>query len=162
MKVCVLSDTHGDLLPLKTLKEKIGKPDALFHLGDCCRDGAQAGLYLGCPVYQVKGNCDYNEPDTPEELCFLLAGKRFLLLHGHRCSSENALFYKALKKRADAVLSGHTHVNSAYEREGVLILNPGSLSSPRYMSAPGCAILEWEQDGPIRYRFLRADANLGE
>lgn len=157
MKVCVLSDTHGDLLPLIGLKEKIGKPDAVFHLGDCCRDGSQAGLYLGCPVYQVKGNCDYGEHDTPEELCFRLAGKRFLLLHGHRVSSENALFYKALEKGADAVLSGHTHVRSAYEREGVLVLNPGSLSAPRYMSPAGCALIEWEEGGPLTYRFLSAD-----
>lgn len=157
MRVCVLSDTHGDLLPLKTLREQIGPVDALFHLGDYCRDGQQAGLYLGCPVYQVKGNCDRNEPDTPEELCFLLGGKRFLLLHGHTCFSENSLFYKGLEKRADAVLSGHTHVPSAYEREGILVLNPGSLSAPRYMSAPGCALLTWEENGPLKYSFLRAD-----
>lgn len=156
MRICVLSDTHGDLRPLRGIREKLGHIDALFHLGDYCRDGREAALYLGCPVYQVKGNCDRGE-DEEEELYFSLKGKRFLLLHGHTCSSDAALYYKALEKRADAVLSGHTHVPCAQVRDGILMLNPGSLSDPRYMSAPGCAILEWEEGGPLEYSFVRAE-----
>lgn len=160
MRVCVMSDTHGGLLPLKTLKPRLGSPDALFHLGDHCRDGRQAALYLGCPLYQVKGNCDRGE-DEPEELCFTLEGKRFLLMHGHRHPlDELTLYYLALEKRADAVLFGHTHVSCASVREGILILNPGSLSSPRYGSAPGCAVLSWEKDAPLRYEFIRANGGI--
>lgn len=158
MRVCVLSDTHGDLLPLKGLKERLGPLDALFHLGDYCRDARQAALYLGCPLYLVRGNCDRGEAEEAEELCFSLAGKRFLLLHGHTCSPDDtALYFKALEKRADALLFGHTHVPYSAEREGILLLNPGSLASPRYMSAAGCALLTWEPGQPIQYSFIRAE-----
>ena len=156
MKVCVLSDTHGDLLPLKTLKDRLGPVDALFHLGDYCHDAREAGMFLGCPVYTVKGNCDRNE-DEEEELCFTLRGKRFVLLHGHKCGSEGALYYKALEKHADAILFGHTHVPYAAERNGILILNPGSLSSPRYLSKAGCAVLSWEPEGALKYAFLSVE-----
>ena len=158
MRVCVLSDTHGELRPLLRMREQLGTVDALFHLGDHCRDAREAAAYLGCPVYLVKGNCDRHEPEEEEELCFTLKGKRFLLMHGHKCGSEGAMFYKGLEKHADAVLFGHTHVPYAAEREGILLLNPGSLSEPRYMSAPGCAVLEWEEGGPLTYRFIVYEA----
>ena len=154
MNICVLSDSHGDMRPLIGLRDKIGKVDAVFHLGDYCRDGREAGAYLGCPVYTVRGNCDRDCPEEETERLFSLGGKRFLLLHGHTCSSLEALFYKGKERAADAVLFGHTHVPFCFRREGLLLLNPGSLSCPRNLSSAGCALLTWEGEGGITETFL--------
>lgn len=153
MTVCVLSDTHGDLRPLKQLKNVIGSPDAVFHLGDTCRDAREAGRFFGCPVYAVKGNCDRGE-DEETEKCFMLKGKRFYLLHGHTAGSMLSLFYKGRAAGADMVLSGHTHVRSLEYRDGIALLNPGSLSEPRCGSPAGLALLRWENDGEIDVSFI--------
>ena len=46
---------------------------------------------------------------------------------------------------ANVVLFGHTHVPLCLEEEGVLYLNPGSLTSPRGGSHASYAILEIEK-----------------
>lgn len=151
MRILVLSDTHGCLTPLPRLIEQTGRPDALFHLGDYCRDAYETGLYLNVPVYAVKGNCDRGE-DEEEEKSFTLGGKRFLLLHGHTCSLLS-LAYKGVSSHADAVLFGHTHEPAHWYEGRTLFLNPGSLSSPRGGSLPSAAVLSWDEGSEIALKF---------
>lgn len=152
MRILVLSDTHGNLSRLPALMQLTGPVDALFHLGDYCRDAREAGLYLNVPVYAVKGNCDYGE-DEETEKCFSLLGKRFLLLHGHTASAL-ALSYKAQSAHADMVLFGHTHEPACWYEGKTVFFNPGSLSSPRGGSRPSAAVLtlkEGEETGITRF-----------
>lgn len=140
MKIGVFSDTHGDLSPLFALRERLGTLDAIFHCGDFAEEARDIGAFLHCPYYAVKGNCDYYSGEPLEKLV-TLGGKTFLLLHGHTSTGEMSLIYKGQMARADAVLFGHTHVPYEGWHEGILLLNPGSLSRPRALSKAGCAVL---------------------
>ena len=42
----------------------------------------------------------------------------------------------------DAVISGHTHRPHVSTEDGVLFLNPGSASEPRYRQSPSVALLQ--------------------
>ena len=82
-----------------------------------------------------------------------LGEKRFLLLHGHQCAGELAMIYKARMAGAQAVCFGHSHIPFLTWEEGILLLNPGSLSRPRGCSQPGCALLTVE-NGDIVPKLL--------
>lgn len=152
MRIGVFSDTHGDLRPLFSLREKLRELDAVFHCGDFAEEARDIGAFFHCPYYAVRGNCDYYSSEPLEKLV-TLGGKTFLLLHGHTCMGEMSLAYKGQMAHADAVLFGHSHVPYEYWHNGILLLNPGSLSRPRALSKAGCVLLTIE-DGNIRTQRL--------
>lgn len=152
MRIGVFSDTHGDLSPLFSLKERLAPLDAVFHCGDFAEEARDIGAFFHCPYYAVKGNCDYY-CDEPLEKLVTLGGKTFLLVHGHTCTGELSLVYKGQMAHADAVLFGHSHIPYESWHEGILLLNPGSLSRPRGLSKAGCVALTIEQ-GEIRIERL--------
>ena len=45
-------------------------------------------------------------------------------------------------KEGDVLLHGHTHVLRAEEKDGIIILNPGSVSIPKEGNPPTYAIYE--------------------
>ena len=45
-------------------------------------------------------------------------------------------------KPGDAVIQGHTHIPMHEERDGILCINPGSVSIPKAGSAHQCLIYE--------------------
>ncbi len=54
------------------------------------------------------------------------------------------------------VISGHTHQAAAVRSHGVLFLNPGSPTSPRYGTDASVAMLQVDQ-GRVRYRFIEVE-----
>ena len=54
------------------------------------------------------------------------------------------------------IISGHTHQAAAVQSNGILFLNPGSPTAPRYGTNASVAILTVNQ-GKIRYRFLEVE-----
>ena len=74
----------------------------------------------------------------------LFAGERAIYAtHGH-VYNENHL---PPLKPGDVLLHGHTHVLRAEEKDGLLVLNPGSTSIPKEGNPPTYATLE---DGLFR------------
>ena len=147
MRVGVIADSHGFVGELGNLLMKMeaeGPVDALIHLGDGYGDLHELGAELP-PVYQVAGNCDFFRDDTLWTIT--LSGARLVLTHGHkqhvkqRGTEELLLLGKF--ERAQAVLYGHTHVQKAEVRDGVLLLNPGSAESGHY------AVLNIRHDGTV-------------
>lgn len=129
MKIAVVSDTHGNWLPVKEAIEAAGGVDYLMFLGDYASDGRQLEEHLQIPAYIVRGNCD-EFADEPEEQLVELNGWRFLLCHGHRYQVKHnlqQLYFRGLEQQADFVLFGHTH-QFLYEEGEVTLLNPGSAS----------------------------------
>ena len=151
MKLLVLSDSHSALHFMRSCI-RIVRPDAVIHLGDHYDDGqviAQENPRL--IVHQVPGNCDqYRCPlITPRVLCYPIGGVRFFMTHGHNHFVKQgigALVADAKRKRAQAVLFGHTHRPLCQQDEdGLWILNPGSCGS-----AGGSAGLIDIEDGQIK------------
>ena len=155
MRIGVFSDTHGDITNARRFYDSLAPLDHLFHLGDCVPDGQKLAKLFSCPVYAVRGNCDFGG-EEPLERVVDLGGKRFLLLHSHQYYFQQALLYRGEEVRADMVLYGHTHVPDLSADGARLLLNPGSLSRPRGGSAASCALILLDGND-LSVRFVNAD-----
>lgn len=158
MRFIVVSDTHGDAEGLRIVISRLGKVmDGLIHLGDGAND--ISGLrFLKMPqVYSVRGNVD-NSWSLPPVRVVHANGRKIMLAHGHHyleTSSLRPFVLAALQEQASAFLFGHTHVPYLGEEDGVLLLNPGSLSRPRGIYGPSFAILTVPEqpDGAINVKM---------
>ena len=132
-KILVISDTHGRTKNLEQVLPSVGPLDYLFHLGDVGRDADYIEVIAGCPCCFVAGNNDFYS-ELPNERLPKIEETRFFLTHGHYYyvnAHKNLLAKVAKEKGATVAIFGHTHVPFQEEIEGVLLLNPGSLSLPR-------------------------------
>ncbi|MCP4688402.1 MAG: metallophosphoesterase family protein [Desulfobacterales bacterium] len=137
MALGILSDTHGRLRP-EALAALAGL-DMIVHAGDVGGPDILAALSEIAPTVAVRGNMDYGAWSRDlREIEVVEAGEALLYvlhdLHRLDLSPAAAGFH--------AVVSGHTHRPSAEYREGVLFLNPGSVTHPRDHHPPSLAILD--------------------
>lgn len=133
MKIAVISDTHRDSRYIDIAKNIIKDTDMLIHLGDNIDDAEELSKGYKGKVYIVKGNCDYTN-SYPSEQIIEVEGKRIFFTHGHNYGvkmSLNNIFYKAKEVEADIALFGHTHVAIIEKEDGIIFMNPGSISLPR-------------------------------
>lgn len=143
-KIGVVSDTHGDISGAVIAMKKILPLDFIIHLGDYVEDGQLIEEKVGVPVIGIKGNCDF-QSTLPEDRLLEIGDKKIFLTHGHRYDVKwnyHKLFYKGLELEADVVLFGHTHVATRFIEEGMLLMNPGSISKPRGREEKTFALLE--------------------
>lgn len=170
MKALIISDIHGSASATKKALTYFSslECDYLFLLGDLLYHGPRNSLPLGHntmsvvdllnPLAQkiiaVRGNCD-SEMDQ-ELLAFscmadytqvLDQSYRLFLTHGHLWNPASFP-----KEKADALLSGHTHLPALhFNANGVLCCNPGSISLPRGEEGPSFAFYE---NGSFSVRLL--------
>lgn len=146
MKILVVSDSHGDVENMCRAVE-LARPRLLLHLGDGWHDAERlAERFPELPIEKVPGNCDLLHGESAERV-IPLGGKRVLLCHGHTQGVKSGLgmlLRAALEKGVDAALFGHTHRPFVDIRNGVVLLNPGSIGGFR----PTYATLEAE-DGRL-------------
>ena len=132
MRFLIFSDTHGLREPMKELY-KLYPNDGIIHLGDYIADARwMLRQTAGHPVYQVKGNCDYGAEGQESQL-LELGGVRILMMHGHRFgvkSGYGGALAEAKRQGAQVLLFGHTHIPFMETRDGILMMNPGSLHNP--------------------------------
>ncbi|MBR1444691.1 MAG: metallophosphoesterase [Firmicutes bacterium] len=148
MKILVLSDTHGLLDNAYKITDKIKTEIyAIIHLGDYDRDADTLRFkYPDLKVFSVAGNCDYSDYDNTERI-INLGGVKIFMTHGHTYhvnSGVMRLAYAAMEKEADIALYGHTHSAFISREDGILIMNPGSISSPRGTNICSYGILDIE------------------
>ncbi len=147
MRLGVLGDTHGELRAARALIGRMGAIEILLHTGDYHEDAMLMAHWpelAGVAVHAVLGNGDYGQ-DGPRQALLDLAGHRILLVHGHRLGVKQGLqqlVAEALRRQADVAVFGHTHVPRLEERDGVLLLNPGSTRYPRLEAPASAAVLE--------------------
>ncbi len=133
MKAVLVSDSHGRFGGLQEIIEREAPFDMLLHAGDIQGNVTQLEDWAGCPVYVVKGNCDWIG-EFPMEQTVAFGSDRIFLTHGHRYEVRNGIETVAMAaKQAGAGIAvyGHTHIPLVEERYGVLVLCPGSVSEPR-------------------------------
>lgn len=130
-KILIVSDSHGMKNELGALKERhLHEVDLMIHCGDSqlmTDDRYMEGFAA------VRGNCDM-DGRYPVDRMEVVDGKRFYVTHGHKYSVKTSLMslnYRAKEVKADIVCFGHTHILGAEMVNGVLFLNPGSISLPR-------------------------------
>ncbi len=147
MRFLVISDTHGNQAAIFKAYQAAGKIDAVLHLGDGETDVALLAEVENCPVLRVAGNCDLGSK-APSELIAEWRGVRILLCHGDRYGVKaglSQLIGHGLEAGVQAVLYGHTHLAMAEERDGLMLLNPGTMTNQATFHS--FAILEISVDG---------------
>ena len=135
MKILIVSDTHGQEKNLEEVLEKEEPIDALIHLGDL--EGGEDFISTACedcPAYLVSGNNDF--------FCSLPREREITLGNIQSASSPTAIIImylwvwrsfggRLLSRDYQVAMFGHTHKPYLETKDGVTILNPGSLSYPR-------------------------------
>ncbi len=150
MRIGVFSDSHGDLEALKRAVDHAGHLDFAIHCGDYYEDivkvlGNTPILYEG-----VCGNVDFVR-HAPLEQLLNLGGVSIYVSHGHLFDVKydlNRLFYKGLEVQADICLFGHTHVAQILEKEGLILMNPGSVTRPKGGKKVSYGLIEIEHKIP--------------
>lgn len=114
MNILIISDSHGRGEYVEEAIRRV-RPDAILFAGDGLRDFSH--MKLPCPLYAVKGNCDWAIGDPyiaqyEDEALVTLGGIRILLMHGHRYGVKSTLtpaIARAVSCGADVLVYGHTH-----------------------------------------------------
>ena len=161
MKFLIASDLHGSAHFTRLLLERFReeKADRLLLLGDLLYHGPRNALpeeYDPASVaamlneykdviLAVKGNCDSAVDqmvlDFPIEAPYLPVfadGASLMLTHGDIFTPEKPMPLPA----GSAFLFGHIHVPVNERRDGILFLNPGSVSIPKNGSDHGYLTFE--------------------
>ena len=140
MKVLICSDSHTRLDYFQKVME-LEKPELVIFAGDHSTDALDISLiYEEIPFKIVRGNTDFSDRKTEDELKFEINGKKVLLTHGHLQwvkSSLNELEIRAKEEEVDICIFGHTHRELEIEKDGILYLNPGALQDKKYIIYDG-------------------------
>lgn len=159
MKVLIVSDTHGRNENLKKVISMTEPFDCLIHLGDVEGSEERIRKMVNCPVRMVSGNNDFFS-DLPREMEFELGKYKVLLTHGHYyyvSLNKEEIRRQARTRDIDIVMFGHTHKPCLDTRDGITVLNPGSLSYPRQEGRrPSYIWMEIDEAGEAHYevRYL--------
>lgn len=131
-KILVVSDSHRDHEILTELVDRFeDQVDLMIHTGD---SELEADNPLTKKFLLVTGNMDYGT-NFPEALTLETADDEVIYVtHGHLVDVNfglTQLFLKGKEAHANMIFYGHTHQLMATMEDGILILNPGSISFPR-------------------------------
>lgn len=152
MKVLIVSDTHGRNGGYLDLLENSEKMDMVIHCGDVEGSEYLISESSGCKTVIVQGNNDYFS-DLPKEMIVKLGKYKALVTHGHAYyvnMGHEHLVREAKKRKVDMVIYGHTHRPVIAEENGILVLNPGSLTYPRQMERKYTYIvMEIDENGEV-------------
>lgn len=161
MKLLIASDIHGSAYYCRLLLEAYRESGAqrMILLGDVLYHGprndlpreyapkeviAMLNAHSG-EIYAVRGNCEAEVDQMVLEFpvladYMLLPCKEHMIFatHGHIYNEET----RPPMQDGDVLLHGHTHVLRAERKDGILILNPGSVAMPKEGNPPTYALLE--------------------
>lgn len=148
MRIGAISDTHGDFRAIGEALKRMGDIELLLHAGDFYEDARRIQESVDVRVVSVVGNCDYMVRGPAEEM-IAVGGRRIYLTHGHLYQVKRTLSLlidRARSLGAHCVVFGHTHVALVSRVNGILLVNPGSPSTPRSGAGRACAVLEVAHD----------------
>ncbi|MFF2909324.1 phosphodiesterase [Paenibacillus sp. NPDC057934] len=177
MKLMFISDIHGSLFWLERTLDKVAEeqPDQLIFLGDFMYHGPRNPLPEGYnpqgvadklnayknQIVAVRGNCDaevdqmlLDFPMMGDYTLILFEGRRIYATHGHSFSMDKL----PPLSPGDIFIQGHTHVPVADVKEGIYVLNPGSISLPKENYPNSYGIL---QNGEFRVKDFDGDTIKG-
>ncbi len=152
MRVLVISDTHGRSRNLDQILEMEEPFDALIHCGDVEGEEDYIEVVAECPAYIVAGNNDFFS-QLPREIEEDLGGHRIFVSHGHYYGVSidlGRIREEGIARGADIIAFGHTHKPVVKQKDGVTLINPGSLSYPRQSGRrPTYMIMDLEENGEV-------------
>lgn len=160
MKILIVSDTHGRHSAFDKALKEAGKIDALVHLGDTEGGEDYIEAVCGCPAYVLAGNNDFFS-DNLREMEVVFGTKKVFMTHGHYyyvSLGPERIIEEGKMRNADIVMFGHTHKPFLEMIDGMIVLNPGSLSYPRQEGRKGSYIMmEIEPDCDVKCEIKYLD-----
>ena len=160
MKSLIVSDTHGRHSAFDKALKEAGKIDALVHLGDTEGGEDYIEAVCGCPAYVLAGNNDFFS-DNLREMEVVFGTKKAFMTHGHYyyvSLGPERIIEEGKMRNADIVMFGHTHKPFLEMIDGMIVLNPGSLSYPRQEGRKGSYIMmEIEPDCDVKCEIKYLD-----
>ena len=166
MKLMIASDLHGSAAACKKLLDTFTASGAerLILLGDLLYHGPRNDLPEGYDpkaviamlseyadrLFCVRGNCDTEVdqmvlpfPIMAETALLFVDGRTWFACHGHRTGANPTANDLPKLPAGSVVLSGHTHIPVLEKNpDGILLLNPGSVSIPKGGLAASYALYE--------------------
>ena len=161
MKLLIISDIHGSSCYANKILEinEREKPDKIVLLGDLYYHGPRNPLTeeynpmevakvlnsLKDKILAVKGNCDadvdqmISEFPLQETIELEVNGHNIFFSHGDKYNMDNL---PPLGVNIDIMFYGHFHINFIEEKNGIIFVNPGSISLPKQNTEHGYAILD--------------------
>lgn len=145
MRLLIFSDNHRDR---EAVQLAVAQNPGLSHyvsLGDS-EMREQELTDLG--VYGVRGNYPF-EPRFPDSLTLDFFGVKVYFTHGHLHSVKSglsSLLNHCLYNDIQIACFGHTHKSLLKEAEGVILVNPGSLSRNRIFSESSYALIDIDSE----------------
>ena len=153
MRILIVSDTHGKHRNLDRALEAAGKIDMFIHLGDVEGGEDYIDAVVDCEKHIVAGNNDFFS-DLPREEEFYIGSKKAFITHGHNyyvSMTKERIREEGKARQADIVMFGHTHQPYLEEKDGITVINPGSLSYPRQAGRqPSYMIMEMDAEGAMK------------
>ena len=131
VQVLVMSDSHGDEDLVRQVLAKHPQAAAVIHLGDGASEAMSLASRDSRPWHIVRGNCDIGNA-VPVSTVVTIGGAKLYLTHGYTERVKSGLLtltYTAREQEAVAALYGHTHIPDVTFHDGVMLLNPGSVST---------------------------------
>ena len=154
MKILIVSDTHRHHENLDLAMEQCGQIDMLLHMGDVEGGEHYIEAVTDCPVHIVAGNNDFFSMLKKEEE-FNIGKYHIFMTHGHYyyvSMGTERIKEEGKARHADIVMFGHTHKPVLEEEDGMIILNPGSLSYPRQNGKrPSYILMEIDKNGDAHF-----------
>jgi putative phosphoesterase len=147
MRVWVLSDTHipsrAPGIPPRVI-EVFDGVDLILHAGDVSVRAALDDLSALAPVHAVAGNVDDASLQAvlPVQVRLDIGGVTVGMVHDSGPSKGRRERMRRRFPGARVVVYGHSHMPVVDDRDGLMLLNPGSACDPRRAKVPTVAILE--------------------
>lgn len=160
MRILIVSDTHRYGNNFYEALERTAPVDLVIHCGDIEgeeREFENAVRRINdCPFVAVTGNNDFFS-NLKSEAELELEGYRALVTHGHNyyiAMGNEFLKQEARAEGFDIVFYGHTHRPVIDVDDGLIAVNPGSLSYPRQEGRkPSYAVMNIDEDRKIETKI---------
>jgi hypothetical protein len=161
-RIGVLGDTHLSNrrridLPQRMLDD-FSTCDLILHTGDISANWVLERLGEIGPVWAVAGNNEEADlaGSLPAEVLIQAGSWRIGMVHGHAGPATGRLNALAtLQGRVDCIVYGHSHQPEIVERDGLLLVNPGSPTQRRYAPHHTYAVMDINEE--IVPRLIRLD-----
>ncbi len=174
MKVLLIGDTHipekADDFP-EEFAEEAANCDLVICTGDLTEGRVLDRLFELAEVRIVCGEEDYI--DLPEQDLVMVEGMKFGVIHGHQLEhiktgnketragkdeegEIDELVEAAELVGADVLVTGHTHKPYRTEKDGVVLLNPGSATGAGSENKT-CMVVEVEGTDMADCRILTSE-----
>lgn len=151
MLIGLISDTHipdhVKALPSQLIKDVFRGVDLILHAGDIYITPVLDELELIAPVLAAEGDDDpfniKNDPRVKWNQVINVDGITIHLMHDKLWSSipfpkeAEKTGDSERKKPPDVIIFGHTHSPSLEQKDGLLLVSPGSATFPGYKNELG-------------------------